>query len=223
MISCEGWTGPTLLLSTPCNEPKRIQEPFVSPSVLQQSLPTSSNDFPVLSICSRSTMPPSLPFGDKTNTIYPPAKPLSTTILKHSYKKQLPCQVKRGSWSRKEQVVFLEAMLLYGDRDWVKVASVVPTRTTTQVRSHAQHVMNKLVKGCDVFLPLRQARHPRYYEALCAVGAAQGVEIRESNLRIKPSVSASYRDFRDMLSRFSPTDGEWEAAVSLASIAGDGA
>ena len=42
-----------------------------------------------------------------------------------------------GRWSEEEHTRFLKGITLYG-RNWVKVASFVKTRTSTQVRSHAQ-------------------------------------------------------------------------------------
>ena len=42
-----------------------------------------------------------------------------------------------GRWTQKEHMAFLEGLNLYG-RNWSKVAQLVKTRTSTQVRSHAQ-------------------------------------------------------------------------------------
>ncbi len=42
-----------------------------------------------------------------------------------------------GHWTRREHVLFLEALALYG-KDWIKVREHVATRTAGQVRSHAQ-------------------------------------------------------------------------------------
>jgi SHAQKYF class myb-like DNA-binding protein len=44
---------------------------------------------------------------------------------------------KKGRWTRVEHDAFLRGMVLYG-REWKRVAQSIPTRTATQVRSHAQ-------------------------------------------------------------------------------------
>jgi SHAQKYF class myb-like DNA-binding protein len=44
---------------------------------------------------------------------------------------------KKGRWTRAEHDAFLRGMVLYG-REWKRVAQSIPTRTATQVRSHAQ-------------------------------------------------------------------------------------
>lgn len=48
-----------------------------------------------------------------------------------------------GRWTKPEHKRFLEALNLY-KKDWKKVQSYVGTRTTTQVRSHAQKYFAKL-------------------------------------------------------------------------------
>lgn len=48
-----------------------------------------------------------------------------------------------GRWSKHEHKRFLEALSLY-KKDWKKVQQYVGTRTTTQVRSHAQKHFAKL-------------------------------------------------------------------------------
>ena len=42
-----------------------------------------------------------------------------------------------GRWTEQEHALFIQAVALYG-RKWIKVAEHVGTRTTIQVRSHAQ-------------------------------------------------------------------------------------
>ena len=47
-----------------------------------------------------------------------------------------------GRWKKDEQNLFLKGIALYGN-NWKKVKSLIRTRTTVQVRSHAQKFFNK--------------------------------------------------------------------------------
>jgi SHAQKYF class myb-like DNA-binding protein len=51
-----------------------------------------------------------------------------------------------GRWSNEEHDRFLRGLDIYGKK-WTKVAEVVGTRSTVQVRSHAQKYFQKMVKG----------------------------------------------------------------------------
>jgi len=48
-----------------------------------------------------------------------------------------------GRWTREEHDQFLEGMKIHG-REWKKVATGIRTRTSAQIRSHAQKYFNKL-------------------------------------------------------------------------------
>lgn len=50
-----------------------------------------------------------------------------------------------GRWTREEHEAFLEGLEIYG-REWKKVAQRIPTRTSAQIRSHAQKYFAKLSK-----------------------------------------------------------------------------
>ena len=50
-----------------------------------------------------------------------------------------------GRWSREEHKAFLEGLKIYG-REWKKVAHNIPTRTSAQIRSHAQKYFAKLAR-----------------------------------------------------------------------------
>jgi SHAQKYF class myb-like DNA-binding protein len=49
----------------------------------------------------------------------------------------------REKWSDEEHRMFLEGMKLYG-RSWARVAAHVQTKSTVQIRSHAQKYFNRL-------------------------------------------------------------------------------
>lgn len=51
-----------------------------------------------------------------------------------------------GRWTHEEHERFLQGLEMYGKK-WTKVAEVVRTRTTVQVRSHAQKYFQKQSKG----------------------------------------------------------------------------
>mmetsp|Transcript_1320 Transcript_1320/g.2693 ORF Transcript_1320/g.2693 Transcript_1320/m.2693 type:complete len:418 (-) Transcript_1320:86-1339(-) len=50
-----------------------------------------------------------------------------------------------GRWTREEHEAFLEGLKQYG-REWKKVAQKISTRTSAQIRSHAQKYFTKLAK-----------------------------------------------------------------------------
>ena len=54
---------------------------------------------------------------------------------------------KTGRWTDEEHTRFLHGLELFGKK-WTKVADVVGSRTTVQVRSHAQKYFQKLEKDC---------------------------------------------------------------------------
>jgi SHAQKYF class myb-like DNA-binding protein len=50
-----------------------------------------------------------------------------------------------GRWSRDEHEAFLDGLKIFG-REWKKVATKIPTRTSAQIRSHAQKYFAKLAR-----------------------------------------------------------------------------
>ena len=54
-----------------------------------------------------------------------------------------------GRWSSEEHSRFLDGLEIYGRRKWQKIAELVGTRTTIQVRSHAQKYFKKLRKESE--------------------------------------------------------------------------
>lgn len=55
------------------------------------------------------------------------------------------CSGNNGRWGREEHLRFLAGCLQYGN-NWKKVETYVKTRTSTQIRSHAQKYLKKLDK-----------------------------------------------------------------------------
>ena len=52
---------------------------------------------------------------------------------------------KAGHWSKKEHALFLQGIKLHG-KNWKKIAGCVGTRSSNQIRSHAQKYFIKLEK-----------------------------------------------------------------------------
>ena len=50
-----------------------------------------------------------------------------------------------GRWTKKEQELFIIFFNIHG-RNWEKISSLIKTRNTTQIRSHAQKYFKKLKK-----------------------------------------------------------------------------
>ncbi|CAM9728209.1 unnamed protein product, partial [Heterosigma akashiwo] len=46
-------------------------------------------------------------------------------------------------WTKKEHEAFLKGLQLYG-REWKQISKTIPTRTSAQIRSHAQKYFQKL-------------------------------------------------------------------------------
>ena len=55
----------------------------------------------------------------------------------------------QGRWTSEEHELFLQGMMLHG-REWKKVQAVVRTRTSAQIRSHAQKYFQKMAKTKNV-------------------------------------------------------------------------
>lgn len=76
-----------------------------------------------------------------------------------SMKKRSPPSTKPGQtsgrWTLNEHDAFLEGLKVYG-REWKKVANHIPTRTSAQVRSHAQKYFAKIARD-DVVMSHEEA------------------------------------------------------------------
>ena len=54
----------------------------------------------------------------------------------------------KGRWTAAEHVRFLESLRVYG-KDWYRVEEHIGTRSSAQIRSHAQKFLSKLEKEPD--------------------------------------------------------------------------
>ena len=63
-----------------------------------------------------------------------------------------------GRWNLEEHIRFIKGCLLYGN-DWKKIEKYVKTRTSTQIRSHAQKFLIKLKKKYDIYDENKQLKY----------------------------------------------------------------
>ena len=71
--------------------------------------------------------------------------PKMGTPVEYEGKNEENCSGNNGRWGRKEHLMFLGGCLQFGN-NWKKVEAYVKTRTSTQIRSHAQKFIKKLEK-----------------------------------------------------------------------------
>ena len=64
----------------------------------------------------------------------------------------------KGRWIKEEHIRFIKGCLLYGN-DWKKIEKYVKTRTSTQIRSHAQKFLIKLKKKYDIYDENKQLKY----------------------------------------------------------------
>lgn len=73
-------------------------------------------------------------------------------ITRRKYKKRktnIPHKI--GRWEKWECVLFLNGLKEYGKGKWKQIAKLIPTRTTIQVKTHAQMVLKRLECGENVY------------------------------------------------------------------------
>ncbi|KAG7358982.1 Myb-like DNA-binding protein [Nitzschia inconspicua] len=103
----------------------------------------------IMSISSNNTAgtaadPPVTPEASNEDTKSPPNK----GKRKRSFSGSLKSGQTSGRWTREEHQAFLEGLKECG-REWKKVAMRIPTRTSAQIRSHAQKYFAKLQRDHD--------------------------------------------------------------------------
>mmetsp|Transcript_5517 Transcript_5517/g.13827 ORF Transcript_5517/g.13827 Transcript_5517/m.13827 type:complete len:400 (+) Transcript_5517:172-1371(+) len=69
------------------------------------------------------------------------------------------CSSISGRWTASEHQAFLQGLKVYG-REWKKVAICIPTRTSAQIRSHAQKYFSKVSKEQQQLLEIRRFSIP---------------------------------------------------------------
>lgn len=105
--------------------------------------PTTSASFSTPSKkrkATSSSLSPRKPSPSDTNTQSTISSSSSTKVLNPTLKTPTS-----GRWTREEHEAFLEGLKIFG-REWKKVAQNIPTRTSAQIRSHAQKYFAKLAR-----------------------------------------------------------------------------
>eukprot|EP00815_Leptocylindrus_aporus_P006007 CAMPEP_0116050416 /NCGR_PEP_ID=MMETSP0322-20121206/368_1 /TAXON_ID=163516 /ORGANISM="Leptocylindrus danicus var. apora, Strain B651" /LENGTH=421 /DNA_ID=CAMNT_0003532963 /DNA_START=3393 /DNA_END=4656 /DNA_ORIENTATION=- len=95
-----------------------------------------------------------------------------------------------GRWTREEHEAFLEGLKMHG-REWKKVSEMIPSRTSAQIRSHAQKYFAKLSKenGC-VGVP--SAMHGSY----TSVTFAEKIDmIMKSPAQLRKKLNVAFKEF----------------------------
>ena len=59
----------------------------------------------------------------------------------------IPAGTNTGKWTDAEHAAFLEGLNIYGKK-WKKIAEMVPTRTLTQIHTHAQKHLHTHMHLC---------------------------------------------------------------------------
>jgi len=74
-----------------------------------------------------------------------------SNVYKHKYNKNenLTKIQKKGRWTLKEHIIFLQSLEKYG-KNCLKISEIIPTRVYSQMRSYAQKFYRKLKEYKDL-------------------------------------------------------------------------
>ena len=117
----------TPIQTTSQSQTMQIKATSMQQKAIYPELPTSSSQVVASNNTSSST--PTKSASAKPSPQSKVSKPTSTS----------------GRWSSGEHQAFLEGLNIHG-REWKKVAQGIPTRTSAQIRSHAQKYFAKLAR-----------------------------------------------------------------------------
>ena len=116
---------------------KFILNPPISDEAVVMTVLCTLQTVPV----KRSGKKPSVKRSEKKPSV---KKTIEKVRMRHTTHAQIGLDGKNtGLWTDEEHQQFLDGMEKYG-REWRKVAEILPTRTPTQIRSHAQKFLLKL-------------------------------------------------------------------------------
>jgi SHAQKYF class myb-like DNA-binding protein len=103
-----------------------------------------------------------------------------------------------GRWTHEEHQSFLEGLKVCG-REWKKVASRIPTRTSAQIRSHAQKYFSKLQRDVEAMPPDGHASCSGAAAIPSEAGASLLPSVQQNVERIIANPQAVQREVEDTL------------------------
>eukprot|EP00579_Thalassiosira_antarctica_P007399 CAMPEP_0201888044 /NCGR_PEP_ID=MMETSP0902-20130614/26500_1 /ASSEMBLY_ACC=CAM_ASM_000551 /TAXON_ID=420261 /ORGANISM="Thalassiosira antarctica, Strain CCMP982" /LENGTH=351 /DNA_ID=CAMNT_0048418175 /DNA_START=280 /DNA_END=1335 /DNA_ORIENTATION=+ len=123
-------------------------------AVVTQVVPSAKNDPKPINVGS---LDHSASHGNAINEVGRLAFPKSQGRTATSKKRKYSADNIAGRWTAAEHEAFLRGLRVYG-REWKKVATCIPTRTSAQIRSHAQKYFTKVSKEQQQLLALTEQR-----------------------------------------------------------------
>lgn len=114
-----------------------------------------------------------------------------------------------GRWTAAEHKEFLKGLKVYG-REWKRVAILIPSRTSAQIRSHAQKYFMKVSKHQQQLLALAEKRRTSFPDAMPSKSDAY-VLLHDQ------SMSQSFIDKMNLIVK-NPSEAETRMCKTLASL-----
>lgn len=114
-----------------------------------------------------------------------------------------------GRWTAAEHEAFLQGLKVYG-REWKKVANCIPTRTSAQIRSHAQKYFAKVTKEQQQLLASTESRYSTFPTGI-------PFKTNEPFLGNDQSISQTYTNTMKSILE-SPSEVETRVCKTLASL-----
>jgi len=122
-----------------------------------------------------------------------------------------------GRWTAEEHEAFLAGLKIYG-REWKKVANCIPTRTSAQIRSHAQKYFAKLSKeNLRQKMLVGEDRCSSCPSTSAATYAAASSDTNPSLLKSGRSMSSSFLEMANTICR-DPSALEERVTKTLAAL-----
>lgn len=183
---------------TPTSSSTRSSNDEVMPI---ESSSLSSSASPILPLKSPLLSLPGTTSGTETTTSKEATVSLKGTLKKKrrddgvtKSNKTVGKGISTGRWTDSEHQAFLQGLQLYG-REWKKVASHIPSRTSAQVRSHAQKYFTKMQRDQEAVFMLNNATpspngHARKFDSSNGgkVGCTTGHDRIDSTYRLSAPV-----------------------------------
>lgn len=159
----------TLMFAPTVHSPKHSEVEIMVPYVVKMSHSFEEHqadvDHTSLSSTKKSKTQESLPASPFYPSLPRHQARLTTTLSSSSLDSEChsnstnPNNTSFGRWTRVEHQAFLQGLKEFG-REWKKVAQNIPTRSSAQIRSHAQKYFAKLAKDDEQQKEHEKIAHP---------------------------------------------------------------